>query len=139
MTIEEIVNYITTGSKSLVCVFREQLEGLNLLVMSFYIMGKPDAYVLSVEFDPIDMVDDGEGWVWHSQPMDMTTLINSLEQHLKCSINGWENITKSGRLSFYDDDVDNDLYQQQEYAFKHELKLGEALLPKGVVWAKRPD
>jgi hypothetical protein len=139
MTIEEIVNYITTGSKSLVCIFREQVEGLSLLVMSFYIMGKPGAYILSVEFDPIDMVDDGEGWVWHSQPMDMTTLINTIEQHLKRPIDDWENITKSGRLSFYDDDVDNDLYQQQEYTFKREMKLGETILPKGLVWVKRPD
>ena len=139
MTIEEITKYVSTGSRSLVCVFREQLEKLSLLVVSFYIMGKPGEYVLSVEFDPVDMVDDGEGWVWHSQPMDMMTLINVLEQHLKCPISDWENVTKSGRLSFYDEDVDNNLYQQQENMFKGDIKLGEVLLPKGVTWAKRPD
>lgn len=139
MKIEEILNYVNTGSRSLVCIFREQLERLSLFVMSYYIMGKPGAYVLSVEFDPIDMVENGEGWVWQSQPMDMTALINILEQHLGRPVDDWENVTKSGRLSFHDDGIDNNLYQQQESIFKCEMKLGESLLPNGLVWAKRAN
>jgi len=139
MTIDEIVNYISSGSRSLVCIFREQLEKLGLFVVSFYIMGKLGSYVLSVEFDPVDMVDDGEGWVWHSEPMDMMKLVNTLEKHMNLSIENWENITKSGRLSFYDDEIDNDVYREQEEIFKSDLRFGEVLLPKGIAWAKRAD
>lgn len=137
MTLDEIKQYITTGSNSLVCVFRERLEELELFVVSFYIMGKPGSYVLSVEFDPIDMVDDGEGWVWHSGPMTMTTLVDVLEQHLGADLRDWENVTKSGHLSVFNDEIDNEAYQQQESRFKTDLKLGETLLPKGVIWEKK--
>lgn len=139
MTIDEIANYIASGSRSLVCIFREKLEKLGLFVMSFYITGKPGAYVLSVEVDPIDMVDNGEGWVWQSEPMDMIKLVNVLEQHLKSPLEDWENVTKSGRFSFYEGEVDNDLYQEQEIIFKKDLKYGETLLPEGVSWAIRAD
>lgn len=137
MTVEEIANYVKNSSKSLICIFRERLESLSLFVMSFYIMGKPGSYVLSVEIDPIDMVDSGEGWVWQSEPMDMIRLLSILEQHIKLPIKEWENVTKSGRLSFYDDDVDNDLYQKQEQLLGNEFRYGEPLLPEGVTWVKR--
>lgn len=136
---EEIANYIASGSRSLVCVFRETLEAIGLFVVSFYIMGKPGAYVLSVEFDPIDMVDDGEGWIWQSEPMELTKLIGILEEHLKAPIDDWENITKSGRLSFSDKEIDSEEYRVQEEIFKSELRFGEVLLPEGIVWINRPD
>jgi len=139
MTIDEITNYIAVGSQSLVCIFREQIERLNLFIESFYIMGKPGAYVLSVEFDPIDMVDEGEGWIWHSEPMDITELVNILERDLDKPVEKWENVTKLGHLSSCDEEIDNDLYLQQEEIFRNELKMGEALLPKGIVWNKRPE
>jgi hypothetical protein len=60
-TIEEIENYIASGSRSLVCIYRETLKALGLFVVSFFIIGKSGVYVLCVKFDPIDMVDDGEG------------------------------------------------------------------------------
>lgn len=139
MTNEEIENYILTGSRSLVCIFREQLKGLDLLVMSFYLMGKPGAYVLSVEFDPVDMVDNGEGWIWHSEYMSIGDIVYIVERHLNIAVRDWENITRTGRLSLYDAEVDNALYHEQENIFKNELGFGQLLLPKGVVWAKRPD
>jgi hypothetical protein len=139
MTVDEIVNYIMSGSRSLVCIFRKKLERLDLFVLSFYIMGKSDAYVLSVEIDPIDMVDDGEGWIWQSKPMDMTKLINVLEEHLDSPLEDWENVTKSGRLSFCEEEIDNDLYQEQEVIFKNDLRFGEVLLPAGLLWVKRAD
>jgi hypothetical protein len=139
MTIEEIVNYIATGSRSMVCVFRETLETLGLFVVSFYIMGKPAAYVLSVEFDPIDMVDDGEGWIWQSEPMELSKIVGIIERHLKVPVSDWDNVTKTGKLSFHDQEIDNEQYQFQEKIFKSELRLGEVLLPDGIVWEKRPD
>jgi hypothetical protein len=92
-----------------------------------------------VEIDPIDMVDNGEGWVWQSKPMDMTKLIKVLEEHLDSPLEDWENVTKSGRLSFCEEEIDNGLYQKQEVIFKNDLRLGEALLPAGILWAKRAD
>ncbi|MEW5251573.1 hypothetical protein [Microbulbifer discodermiae] len=139
MTVDEIANYVKSGSRSLVCIFREKLERLNLFVISFYIMGKPNAYILSVEIDPIDMVDDGEGWVWQSEPMDMTKLVGILERHLNLPLSDWENVTKSGRLSFCEEEIDNDCYQEQEVVFKNELRCGEVLLPGGIFWVKRAD
>jgi hypothetical protein len=139
MTIEEIANYIATGSRSLVCIFRETLETLGLFVVSFYIMGKHGAYILSVEFDPIDMVDDGEGWIWQSEPMELSKLVGIIEQYLEMPISDWENITKTGRLAFHDKVIDNEEYQAQERIFTNELRFGEVLLPCGVVWVNRPD
>jgi hypothetical protein len=139
MTIEEIENYVATGSRSLVCVFRDTLDALGLFVVSFYIMGKSGAYVLSVEFDPIDMVDDGEGWIWQSEPMELSKLVGIIEQHLKAPISDWDNVTKSGQLSFHDKEIDNEQYRAQEKIFKSELRLGEVLLPGGIVWKNRPD
>ena len=137
MTVDEIANYIMSGSRSLVCIFRERLEKLDLFVLSFYIMGKPGAYVLSVEIDPINMVDDGEGWVWKSKPMDITKLIKILEKHLNSPLEDWENVTRSGRLSFCEEEIDNLLYQSQEAIFKNDLRFGENLLPEGILWARR--
>ncbi|SHO57815.1 hypothetical protein [Vibrio quintilis] len=139
MTVDEIVNYIMSGSRSLICITREKLERLDLFVLSLYIMGKPGAYVLSVEIDPIDMVDDGEGWIWQSKPMDMTKLINVLEEHLDSPLEDWENVTKSGHLSLCEEEIDNDLYQEQEVIFKNDLRFGEVLLPAGIIWVKRAD
>lgn len=139
MTSEEIINYVATGSSRSVCVFRERLEGLSLLVMSFYIMGKPSAYVLSVEFDPIDMINYGEGWVWLSTPMELDKIVTLLEKHLDLPVSDWENITKSGKLSFYDDEIDNDQYRDQEKVFKGELQLGSRVLPKGFDWQRKPS
>ena len=138
MTVDEIESYISTGSRSQICIFREKLKNLDLFVVSFYISGKPSGYVISIEFDPIDMVDDGEGWVWQSEPMHIDNLIAKFESHLGVDISHWENVTKSGRLSVFDCDIDNSVYQDQETIFKEEKLLGRSLVPKGVVWTKRP-
>ncbi|WP_185236102.1 hypothetical protein [Teredinibacter franksiae] len=71
MTLEEIENYIARGSRGAVCVFRQPLEQTALLIMSIYITGKVGAYCFSVEFDPIDEVDNGEGWCWQSGRMSL--------------------------------------------------------------------
>lgn len=139
MTIDEVTNYVTTGSRSLVCIYREVLEELGFFVMSFYIMGKPGRFVLSVEFDPIDMVDDGDGWIWQSEPMELPALIWLIERYMNKPIADWENVTKSGRLSFYEEDIDQAKYIEQEKVFKSNLKLGKLLLPEGLVWSKCPD
>ncbi|WP_027710189.1 hypothetical protein [Zooshikella ganghwensis] len=138
MTLDEVEKYISNGSRSQVCIMRKPVDGLSLLIMSFYIMGKPGSYILSVEFDPIDLVDQGEGWIWHSYPMSIDALTNIIEQHLNSPIKEWENITKSGLLSVYDEEINNEQYLKEESVFIDDLRFGEVLLPLNLSWKKKP-
>ncbi len=138
MTLNEIDNYINFSSQKSVCIFRNKLEHAPLLVTSFYIMGGPLTYILSVEFDPIDMIDNGEGWVWHSVPMELEKLVSLLEEHFNLPIDKWENVTQSGRLSFFDGEIDSSLYFEHEEMFIDTLLLGKTLLPEGISWQEKP-
>ncbi|WP_062270600.1 hypothetical protein [Endozoicomonas arenosclerae] len=134
MNLEEIERYIATSSKKLICIYRERITDLDLLVVSYYIMGKPNAYVISVEFDPIDMVDYGEGWIWQTRPMLLTEIVDLLEKHFHNEISQWNNITKSGHLDEYHDDIDSHQYAEQMKVFSDNLQHGKRLLPTNFSW-----
>jgi hypothetical protein len=138
MNIEEIKNYIATGSRSAVCVFRECVQNAPSIVMSFYLTGRPGAYVLSVEFDPIDVIDDGEGWVWQAKPMELLVIVGLLEVHFQMSLSLWENVSRTGKLSFCDEDVDTVERKEDNQIFITQLELGKTLLPAGFNWIKSP-
>ncbi|HBF09410.1 MAG TPA: hypothetical protein DHW71_05985 [Gammaproteobacteria bacterium] len=138
MTKDEIENYISIGVRGAVCVYRERLLSLPLLVMSIYISGKMGRFILNIDFDPIDMVDTGEGWSWQSEAVTLEDIIHVLEVFQSKPLLHWENFNKAGKLSYYDENVDNEEYLQKETSFKTDMLYGEKLLPLGINWVGRP-
>ncbi len=134
MTIEEINQYISFGSRSNVCVYREEVTEVPLIIMSLYITGSRDDYMLTAEFDPIDMIDNGEGWVWYSEFTDINLLVEKLEVFMNAKIDSWENITKTGKLAESFLDVDNDDYLKQEEMFLNKFSIGKVFLPTNIPW-----
>ena len=137
MNVKEIEKYISVGARSSVCVYRKIVENLDLFVMSVSITGKLNHCIVCVEFDPIDMVDEGEGWVWHSETTDLFLIVKLLEEFAGLEIQKWENFTKSGRLQYFNGDIDMELYERQENLFKAG-GCGEEYLPKGFIWKTKP-
>ncbi|NHZ99753.1 hypothetical protein [Massilia sp. CCM 8734] len=130
---KEIESYVSLGSRRTVCVYRERLTDINLYVISVYISGKPGNYCVSVEFDPITMVDEGEGWKWRSEPMKLEPIIGLLEEFIGKDIAEWENATRSARFEYFTCDADDRENKEQDAAFAA-IRFGEERLPPGFVW-----
>lgn len=137
MDAKEIENYVSLGSRRTICVFRDRLADIDLYVMSIYITGKPGNYSVSVEFDPVSMVDEGEGWKWRSEPMQLEKIIELLEKFIGKDIAEWENVTKSGRLEYFTCDPD-ELANKEQYAAFEAIRFGEMKLPTGFAWRITP-
>lgn len=137
MTKDEITNYVQTSSRGVICVHREQSPGAELIVKSVYITGKPDAFVVSLEFDPITLVEEGEGWIWHSKAKPLDEVIALLEKGLKLSLADWENVTKTGRLLHDHYDLDLTNYKKDEDKFKTVHQFGEVFLYEGFEWLNK--
>lgn len=131
---EEIDQYIQFSSRSSVCVYREQLKQIPLMVMSLNITGSPGKYILTAEFDPYNMVDEGEGWIWFAKFSNFDDMIERLQFFMDLKNTTLENITKSGKLVSSLKEVDDCDYEAQEEAFLHEYKKGEVFLPKSISW-----
>lgn len=137
MTKDDIINYLKFSSRSVICVHREQLLGAKLIVKSVYITGKEDCAVVSIEFDPITMVDECEGWIWHSKAKPLDAVIYLLEKSFQMPIKSWENVTKSGRLLHEHYNLDLSNYAQDESKFKLDYQLGKAFLFEGFEWLNK--
>lgn len=112
MKIEEIEKYINFGSTGDICVYREILfPELPHLVESIYITG---SYLITVEFDSLNEVDNGDGWRWQSSQLAISTVIEVLEKFMGEQIDNWENISRSGKLLYSDINLDADLSSQEE-------------------------
>ncbi|UOD30892.1 hypothetical protein INH39_03925 [Massilia violaceinigra] len=137
MDVEEIEKYVSLGSRRTICAYRERLPDIDLYVMSIYITGKPGNYSVSVEFDPVTMVDEGEGWMWHSESMQLEKIIELLEKFNGKDISEWENVTKSGRLEYFTCESNDLVSKEQDSAFEA-IRFGEKRLPEGFVWRTTP-
>ncbi|AWM80593.1 hypothetical protein DKL61_09640 [Gammaproteobacteria bacterium ESL0073] len=139
MNIEEINKYINFGSTGDICIYRELLlPEMSYFVESIYIRG---AYNIIVEFDSLESVNSGDGWRWESSQMSASELINSLESFIGKEIKNWENISKTGKLSFTNQIIDINLILQEEQLFKEKYNYGKGLipnLPQGAFWIKSP-
>lgn len=139
MNIEEINNYINFGSTGDICIYRELLlPEMPYFVESIYITG---SYNIIVEFDIIDSVNSGDSWRWESSQMNANEVLQALETFTNKSINDWENISKTGKLSFANHPIDTNLMQQQKQLFKEKYHCGAILipeLPKDSFWIKSP-
>ena len=137
MNFTEIHQYVTMSARKVICVFREKLEKTDLFVMSIYVSRRGEQYEISVEFDLISMVDDGEGCQWRSAAMELEVLVKLLENFIGKKISDWENVSKTGKYDFVDALPDREIVKEQAAAFKS-TRCGENLLPMGFTWKLTP-
>ncbi len=79
------------------------------------------------EFDPADMINEGEGWIYGTSTLSLETAIDVLERQFGTPIDTWEKVTRTGRLDV--GRVDQDSYDRDEEFFRDSLHLGARLLP----------
>jgi hypothetical protein len=136
MDANEIEHYVSLGSHRVCCVYRERLPDIDTYAMSIYVTGSPGQYGVSVEFDPIAMIDEGEGWIWRSEPMSLIHIIELLEKFTGQAIADWENVTKTGKLDCFTCHLDEPVAAEHTVAFKA-IRFGEDRLPPGFIWVKQ--
>lgn len=143
MNFEEIKKYVQLSSMNSICVHRDRVSNeLDEIIMSVTISSgnNRELFELWIEFDPITMVGEGDGWQWRTTGMELKVLVGILEEYLNQSLSDWDNVTKSGKLENYDgelfdtEDIQGDLFEEKyDSGFK---LLPE--LPDGVSWWLRP-
>jgi len=82
---------------------------------------------LTFEFDPADMIDNGEGWINRTSTPPLETAIDVLERRFGASIDTWENVTRTGR-------VDQDSCDRDEEFVGDSCHLGARPLPADMDW-----
>lgn len=138
MDISEIQIYLASSASGSICVHRERIKGINLFVLSIYIVKSKTGFILKFDFEPIDLVSRGEGWIWITIPMERDDAVLIVENFTLKKINEWENFSKTGRLLDYYDKIDDCEYREQETKFLRDFSIGEVLLPNDIVWANKP-
>jgi uncharacterized protein YqgQ len=114
------------------CVFRKRIKKAQFIVQSISILRDTySSYRVRVEFDSLDMVDQGEGVRWAAKSDDLDFIIESLELFMKKPIEEWINFTKKGVQPFYDSEIVNrEHYQNSWNILNEKYKKGKLLLPK---------
>ena len=75
------------------CVYRDPINTAPQVVQSIYFSGGPETCSLTFEFDPADMINEGEGWIYRTSTLSLETAIDVLERHFGTPIDTWENVT----------------------------------------------
>lgn len=142
MLLTDIDRYITMGRNANICVYRKKFSPLDIIILSIYIIHKGDhEYGLQFIFDPVGMIDCGEGWVWETSAMDLITLVSLVERYTKIKFDLLENVSRSNKLEDDVVELERDEISRQNKVFISKYKGGESLLPLlplGVVWETRP-
>ena len=137
MELNEIKSFLLNSSRSSICVHRRVLEGTETIVFSIYLSGNPNSCSINFEFDPISMVDQGEGWLWQSIPTKLEDNTKLLETYLNKPMSDWVNYS-SALSPFEDIELDVKKYTEDENYYKNTLKFGLTVLPQSVAWSKEP-
>lgn len=134
MNIDEIKSHCSVGSG--VCVYRKRVKKAQFIVQSIYIYGgSNDLYEVQIEFDPMSMLEEGDGLNYRSKKAELETIVKSLENFIGLSITEWENFTKTGNAPFYDsDEITSDHYQKSWDVLTSKYDDGKLLLPEGLVF-----
>lgn len=116
-----------------VCVFRKRIKKDQFVVQSISILPTPTTYHVSVEFDPLSMVDQGGGFRWGADSDDLDSIIESLEAFIKKPLSEWTNYSRIGLQPYYDSEiVTNEHYQNSWQVFASKYQHGKPLQPKGL-------
>lgn len=117
-----------------VCVYRKRIKKAQFLVQSIYIRRQTyTSYYISVDFDPLEMVDEGEGIRWGAISDNLDFIIENLELFVKKPVSEWTNYTRMGLQPYYASKiVTHEHYQNSYKVFDEKYKNGKLLLPKGL-------
>ncbi len=102
-------------------VYRDPINTAPQIVQSIYLSGRPETCSLTFEFDPADMINEGEGWIYRTSTLSHKTAIDVLERHFGTPIDTWGNVTRTGRLDV--GRVDQDSYDRDEEIFRDSFHL----------------
>ncbi|MBW7981802.1 hypothetical protein [Enterobacillus tribolii] len=130
MLVSDIDRYIHLGRNANICVYREKLSGLDIIIQSLYIIPRGNNnYAIQVVFDPIGMIDYGEGWVWETSGISVNAAITIVEEFSGLPLIAWENISKTGKLESLTLELEREEVRRQNKEFISEFKGGEPFLP----------
>ena len=134
MDLDEIRKYC--GFSGSVCVYRKRVKKAQFIVQSMNIfLARGVGYELNAEFDPMTLVDQGEGVRWSSDASPLEAIVEAMEQFSGRPIDEWENITKTAYVPHYDGEgVTVAHYQASWDRLAEKYDNGKALLPDGLRW-----
>jgi hypothetical protein len=119
-----------------VCVYRKRIKKAQFIAQSIYILPYTNShttYHVSVEFDPLTLVDQGDGVRWGTNTDDLDSIIASLESFIQKPLSEWTNHRRLGLQPYYDSEiVTNEHYQNSWAVFREKYQYGKLLLPKGL-------
>jgi len=132
MNTQEIEKYCSVGHG--VCIYRKRVKKAQFIVQSIYVSGGNNGkYFIQVEFDPMTMLEQGEGLNYCSEGKELENIIVVLEEFAGSKISEWENYTKTGNAPFYDSEKITDQHYQDSWAIlSSKYENGKSLLPKGL-------
>lgn len=117
-----------------VCVYRQRVKQAQFVVQSISILRDSHTkYHVSVEFDALSLVDQGEGLRWGAGCDDLDLIIASLEAFIKKPVSEWTNHTQLGLQPYYDSEIVTlEHYHSSWKVLEQKYQNGKLLLPKGL-------
>ena len=67
-------------------VYRDLINTAPQIVQSVYLSGRPETCSLTFEFDPADMIDEGEGWIYRTSTLSLKTAIDVNINQIGCQL-----------------------------------------------------
>lgn len=135
------MNYMKRLSSKL--LYREKVsDELSEIIASlrfFYI--SDDEFEVEVEFEPLGMVGNGEGWIWHSSKMSLSEVEHFINEFMGINFNELPNLPDSEKYFYYEGAL-FDENGMQSFLFEEKYLSGYLLLPKlpgGTVWERKPS
>jgi hypothetical protein len=67
-------------------VYRDLINTAPEIVQCVYFSGRPETCSLTFEFDPADMIDEGEGWIYRTSTLSLKTAIDVNINQIGCQL-----------------------------------------------------
>ena len=58
------------------CVYRDPINTAPQIAQSIYFSGRPETCSLTFEFDPAEMINEGEGWIYRTSTLSLVLEAN---------------------------------------------------------------
>ncbi|PHI31732.1 hypothetical protein [Budvicia aquatica] len=124
-------------------LYREKIsDELNEIIVSlkfFYITD--DEFEVEVEFEPLGMVGEGEGWLWRSSRMSLFEVESFINEFIGMNLSELVELPDSEKYCYYEGEL-FDKNGMQSLLFEEKYFAGYLLLPKlpdGSIWKKKPS
>lgn len=143
MNRDDIVHRINFSSAHSVCIHRDIISNeLSEIVKSIYIENSDnEKYTIAIEFDPTEMVGQGDGWIWNSTPTNLDNIVKILENHTNKKISEWDFVILDNISEASFNETDNSKALIQDEIFEKKYDSGHLLLPDLLgyaEWKKMP-